>query len=77
MTARAQAEHFKRELEAREEAWREHAIALSNDIKRERAAAERLLHGWYTLFDAIAHGDDEHRAWLKKAIDDHFTGEME
>ena len=27
-----------------------------------------------SLFDAIAHGDDEHRAWLKQAIDDHFAG---
>lgn len=26
-----------------------------------------------TLFDAIAHGTEEHRAWLKKAIDDHFA----
>lgn len=29
---------------------------------------------WETLFDAIAHGDDEHRAWLKQAIEDHFAG---
>lgn len=27
-----------------------------------------------TPFDAIAHGSEEHRAWLKKAIDDHFDG---
>jgi hypothetical protein len=27
-----------------------------------------------TLFDAIAHGDEAHRAWLKKAIEDHFAG---
>lgn len=27
-----------------------------------------------TLFDAIAHGDESHRAWLKKAIEDHFAG---
>ncbi len=26
-----------------------------------------------TLFDAIKHGDDEHRAWLRKAIDEHFA----
>ena len=25
-----------------------------------------------TLFEAIAHGDSEHRAWLKDAIDKHF-----
>jgi hypothetical protein len=27
-----------------------------------------------TLFDAVAHGDEAHRAWLKKAIEDHFAG---
>lgn len=27
-----------------------------------------------TLFPAIAHGDDAHRAWLKQAIEDHFAG---
>jgi hypothetical protein len=27
-----------------------------------------------TLHAAIAHGSEEHRAWLKKAIDDHFAG---
>lgn len=27
-----------------------------------------------SLFDAIAHGDDDHRAWLKQAIDDHMAG---
>jgi hypothetical protein len=26
-----------------------------------------------TLYDAIAHGDDAHRAWLKDAITKHFT----
>ena len=27
-----------------------------------------------TLYDAIAHGDDKHRAWLKEAIESHFSG---
>lgn len=27
-----------------------------------------------TLFGAIAHGDEKHRAWLKQAIQDHFAG---
>lgn len=27
-----------------------------------------------TLFDAIAHGDARHRAWLKQAMVDHFKG---
>lgn len=25
-----------------------------------------------TLFDVIKHGDEKHRVWLKKAIEDHF-----
>lgn len=28
----------------------------------------------HTLFDAIAHGDEAHRAWLQEAILDHFAG---
>ncbi|BDD79809.1 hypothetical protein [Burkholderia phage FLC9] len=28
-----------------------------------------------TLFDAIKHGDEAHRAWLKEAIDAHFAGQ--
>ena len=29
-----------------------------------------------SLWDAIKHGDDEHRVWLKEAIDAHFAGEV-
>lgn len=25
-----------------------------------------------TLYDKIAHGDEEHRKWLKEAINEHF-----
>jgi hypothetical protein len=25
-----------------------------------------------SLYNAIAHGDEQHRAWLKEAIDKHF-----
>lgn len=28
-----------------------------------------------TLFDAIKHGDDDHKTWLKEAIDAHFAGQ--
>lgn len=27
-----------------------------------------------TLYDAIKHGDEKHRSWLKQAIDNHFAG---
>jgi len=29
----------------------------------------------HTLFEAIAHGDDKHKAWLEKAIKQHFAGQ--
>lgn len=32
------------------------------------------MEKYETLYDAIAHGDEEHRAWLKEAIDNHFSG---
>jgi hypothetical protein len=50
------------------------AIAAWNTRTPQAAAtiAERWERG---LFDAIAHGDDEHRAWLKEAITAHFAGE--
>lgn len=41
------------------------AVALALAELRERQA---------NLFTAIAHGDAEHRAWLEKAIADHFAG---
>lgn len=33
-----------------------------------------LLERVGSLYEALAHGSDEHRAWLKKAIEDHFAG---
>ena len=37
----------------------------------------KLQKGIDTLFDSIKHGDEKHRAWLKKAIEDHFKKEEE
>ncbi len=51
------------------DAW---VIAIYRAMEAARSAdwqEERIA----TLFDAIAHGTDAHRAWLKKAIDDHFA----
>lgn len=36
----------------------------------DRSISERVN----SLFDAIAHGDEEHRQWLKEAIALHFEG---
>ena len=45
------------------------AKAAESALAAARAQAERL-------FDVIAHGDDEHRRWLKQAIEDHFAGRV-
>lgn len=43
------------------------ALACLSDIAALRAKID-------SLFSAVAHGDDEHRNWLRQAIDDHFAG---
>lgn len=52
----------------RHHAGREAVAEVYEDLARKR---EQQIG---SLFDAIAHGSDEHRAWLKKAIEDHFAG---
>jgi hypothetical protein len=37
--------------------------------------ADSLEERVATLYDALAHGSDEHKAWLKAAIEAHFKGE--
>ena len=45
---------------------------------RSRERVEQALHAHIarcdSLFEAIQHGDAEHRAWLKEAIENHFAG---
>ena len=38
-----------------------------------RAQLDEAVKAITTLFDAIKHGDETHQAWLKDAIDKHFT----
>lgn len=45
-------------------------ITAATKRAREIERLERID----TLYDAIAHGDEAHRAWLKQAITDHFAG---
>jgi hypothetical protein len=35
---------------------------------------EKLIKQVSTLYDAVAHGDYEHRKWLRDKIAEHFTG---
>ena len=48
-------------------------LATSNAklIKENRVLRERVAG----FFDAIAHGDDEHRRWLKAKIDDYLAAD--
>lgn len=46
----------------------------SDAIREAAALIEQLQASRDTLFEAIKHGDDDHRAWLKEAIDAHFAG---
>ena len=47
--------------------------ATTNGLVAKLAAAF-IVERAETLFDAIAHGDDEHRFWLRRSIADHFAG---
>jgi hypothetical protein len=46
--------------------WRD-AEALQRVVRQVEERTE-------TLFAALAHGDEIHRAWLKEAIEAHFAG---
>jgi hypothetical protein len=60
---------------ARAERLQNENIALHNALEAAQAAATIAERREIGLFDAIAHGDGEHRAWLKEAITAHFAGE--
>lgn len=51
-------------------------LVLVTDFDAEHAlriAAERKVSRIDTLFDAVAHGDEAHRAWLEEAIKAHMA----
>lgn len=41
---------------------------------RDLAALQKYAQRVDTLFEAIAHGDEPHRTWLKEAIRNHLAG---
>lgn len=47
---------------------------------RDRNELERVIRSLLgridALFPAIAHGSQEHRDWLERAISDHFAGKL-
>ena len=55
-----------KEVERRNEISRANCARYAQRINELMAEVERLRTG---LFPALAHGDDDHRRWLKEAID--------
>lgn len=47
---------------------------LEKELAAANASLARVVEARDSLFAAIQHGDAEHRAWLKEAIDAHFAG---
>lgn len=48
---------------------RERSLAACRTANSVLLEQQRLIR---SLYDAIVHGDDSHRAWLRKSIDEHF-----
>lgn len=56
------------------EEWRPEAERIVTALSTQPPPMSDVRERVGTLFDAIAHGDDVHRAWLREAIDNHFAG---
>lgn len=61
------------EVETERAAYRLSQFLLNESKKRETLLKETVL----TLFGSIKHGDEQHQAWLKDAIDKHFNTSLE
>lgn len=62
--------------------WRDMALRIKRQVDRleeavkaESTRAAQAEAREVSLFDAIAHGDEQHKTWLKEAIRAHFAGE--
>lgn len=51
------------------EDWSDPAYVAYRVTAEQLAQGQRLLAAWPSLFPAIAHGDEEHRAWLKDKLE--------
>lgn len=52
-----------------------HLAEIANQVFDEEVrirVAFELKNGFAKLYEHIAHGDEEHRAWLKKAINEFY-----
>lgn len=52
--------------------WPDSRKRLAAALRKAKAAGR--MEASVGLFEAIAHGDDIHRGWLKEAIDNWFAG---
>ncbi len=59
-------------LEMQLHEWQDRYAAMRSLQDKTDARLVALQCRVETLFDALAHGDDEHRAWLKARIEEHF-----
>lgn len=72
---------LKREIAIRRRVYRDQVFTnrMTREMADRRIAVMEAILADYeaqaSLFDAIAHGDNGHRAWLKEAIDAHFAGQ--
>jgi hypothetical protein len=41
-------------------------------LQEMTSARDKLTERWGSLYEAIAHGGEEHRAWLRQALADHL-----
>lgn len=53
--------------------FRERNDVLENRLEFTQKNVAALQRKINTLFEAVAHGDEEHRKWLKATIEAHFA----
>ena len=63
------------EIKAKNLAWWQNQFQSKSGVETKDIAAYfvEMNEKINTLFDAIKHGDDEHKDWLKTAINKHFS----
>lgn len=55
--------------------WLRQLLGIEDELEKAKKQARQELQSKIdSLYDVLAHGDDDHKAWLKQAIDAHFSG---
>lgn len=56
--------------------WLRQLLGIEDELEKAKKQARQDLQSKIeSLYDVLAHGDDDHKAWLKQAIDAHFSGQ--